>query len=410
MTSSGGSSSNGVIFSFDPATSTYVNLKDFDFTNGANPYGSLVQAANGKLYSMTNHGGSNFRGVIFSFDPGTSTYVNLKEFDFTNGGNPQGSLIQASNGKLYSMTYGGGSSSFGVIFSFDPVTSTYAKLRDFGTNSTGSNIQGGIVKSTAGELYGMTNSGGSSGFGVIFSFDPASSAYTKLIDFNNTNGRFPYGSLVQASNSKLYGMTRNGGNSDFGVIFSFDPATSTYVKLKDFDFTNGAYPYGSLVQASDGKLYGMTSSGGSSSNGVIFSFDPATATYVKLMDFDNSTGRIPYGSLVQASDGKLYGMTNSGGSSSNGVIFSFDPATATYVKLMDFDGTNGRSPFGSLVQASDGKLYGMTNSGGSSFPLESSSRLIPLLLLMSSSRTLIIVLVGLLTATWYRHPMVNCTA
>ena len=70
---------------------------------------------------------------------------------------------------------------------------------------------------------------------------------------------------------------------------------------------------------------------------------------------------IPYGSLMQASDGKLYGMTTNGGSSSdNGVIFSFDPSSSTYTKLKDFDNTNGANPYGSLMQASDGKLYGMT--------------------------------------------------
>ena len=61
---------------------------------------------------------------------------------------------------------------------------------------------------------------------------------------------------------KLYGMTGRGGSNDAGVIFSFDPAASTYTKLMDFDYANGRYPYGSLVQASDGKLYGMTSEGG----------------------------------------------------------------------------------------------------------------------------------------------------
>ena len=45
----------------------------------------------------------------------------------------------------------------------------------------------------------------------------------------------------------------------YGVIFSFDPSSSTYTKLKDFDDVNGGDPYGSLMQASDGKLYGMTS-------------------------------------------------------------------------------------------------------------------------------------------------------
>ena len=80
---------------------------------------------------------------------------------------------------------------------------------------------------------------------------------------------------MQARDGKLYGMTVRWGESSFGVIFSFDPSSSTYTKLKDFDYTNGANPYGSLIQANDGKLYGMTYGGGSNGYGVIFSFDPS---------------------------------------------------------------------------------------------------------------------------------------
>ena len=195
------------------------------------------------------------------------------------------------------------------------------------------------MQASDGKLYGMTLDGGSSGYGVIFSFDPSSSTYTKLKDFDNTNGANPYGSLMQASDGKLYGMTAGGGSSNDGVIFSFDPSSSTYTKLKDFDNTNGGNPYGSLMQASDGKLYGMTSDGGSSNDGVIFSFDPSSSTYTKLKDFGtNESGSNVSGSLMQASDGKLYGMTTCyGGSSGYGVIFSFDPSSSTYTKLKDFD-------------------------------------------------------------------------
>jgi uncharacterized repeat protein (TIGR03803 family) len=364
MTSQGGSNGAGVIFSFDPASSTYTKVKDFDNTNGRNPYGSLMQASDGKLYGMTSQGGSNGAGVIFSFDPASSTYTKVKDFDNTNGGYPYGSLMQASDGKLYGMTLQGGSSGYGVIFSFDPASSTYTKVKDF-DNTNGRNPYGSLMQASDGKLYGMTSQGGSNGYGVIFSFDPASSTYTKVKDFDNTNGRNPYGSLMQASDGKLYGMTYQGGSSSYGVIFSFDPASSTYTKVKDFDNTNGGYPYGSLMQASDGKLYGMTLQGGSSGYGVIFSFDPASSTYTKVKDFDNTNGRNPYGSLMQASDGKLYGMTSQGGSNGAGVIFSFDPASSTYTKVKDFDNTNGRNPYGSLMQASDGKLYGMTSQRGS---------------------------------------------
>ncbi len=366
MTNANGGSSNGVIFSFDPSASAYTILKDFDGDSGANPYGDLIQANDRKLYGMTKNGGSSGYGVIFSFDPSASAYTKLKDFDNTNGANPQSSFMQASDGKLYGVTFSGGSGGAGVTFSFDPSASTFAKLKDFGSNTTGSDVLASLVQADDEKLYGITFSGGSNGVGVIFSFDPSSSTYAKLKDFDNTNGGNPTGSLIQASDGKLYGMTSMGGSNGVGVIFSFDPSASTYTKLKDFDNINGATPHGSFVQAGDGKLYGMTYRGGSSDAGVIFSFDPSTSTYTKLKDFDYPTGAGAYGSLMQVSDGKLYGMTSIGGSSDVGVIFSFNPSSSAYTKLKDFDGINGASPRGNLIQASDGKLYGTTSVGGSS--------------------------------------------
>ena len=65
---------------------------------------------------MTYQGGANNFGTLFSFDPATNTQVKLIDFNTAQGTNPTGSLIQASNGKLYGMTYGGGSGNYGVIF------------------------------------------------------------------------------------------------------------------------------------------------------------------------------------------------------------------------------------------------------------------------------------------------------
>jgi uncharacterized repeat protein (TIGR03803 family) len=386
LTSEGGNISLGVIFSFDPSSSTYTKLKDFDYANGGNPQGSLMQASDGKLYGLTSEGGNISLGVIFSFELSSFTYTKLKDFDGTNGANPRGSLMQSSDGKLYGLTYGGGSNGAGVIFSFDPSASNYSLLKDFGVNEDGSNISASLMRAKDGKLYGMTTNGGSSRVGSIFSYNPSSTTYTKLKDFDYTNGSHPYGSLLQASDGKLYGITSGGGinfnYNDNGVIFSFDPTSSSYTKLMNFDWYGshtGAYPYGSLMQARDGKLYGMTSWGGNcyrgSGTGVIFSFDPSSSTYTRLKGFadcdnpfviDDINGSHPYGSLMQASDGKLYGMTSVGGNSNYGVIFSFDPSSSIFTKLKDLDSTNGANPYGSLMQASDGKLYGMTYGGGSS--------------------------------------------
>ncbi|CAN5460127.1 hypothetical protein BH10BAC3_BH10BAC3_17490 [soil metagenome] len=378
MTSSGGNDSSngsgffGVIISFDPSTSTYTRLKAFDNTNGANPYGSLVQASNGKLYGMTRYGGSGAvfagslgNGVIFSFDPASSTYTKLKDFDGGNGANPYGSLVHANDGKLYGMTYSGGAG-YGVIFSYDPSSSIYTRLKNF-NNTDGANPYGDLVQANDGKLYGMTSAGGSGGYGVIFSFDPSSLTYTKLKDFDNSNGGLAWGNLVQAANGKLYGTTIGGGNNQDGVFFSFDPSSSTYTILKDFDSPNGTYP-GSLMKASNGKLYGMTHDGGSSggASGIIFSFDPSFSTYTKLKEFSGTDGGGPYGGLMEANDGKLYGLTTSGGGSSYGVIFSYDPLASIFTKLTDLDAADGRNPYCTLLHASDGKLYGMTIGGGSS--------------------------------------------
>src|SRR6478735_769599 len=320
MTSGGGNYS-GVIFSYDPVTLTYKKLYDFDNTNGSSPYGSLIQATDGKLYGMTRYGGIGY-GVIFSYDIATSTYTKLKNFDKANGSYPYGDLVQASDGRLYGMTSGGGSIDAGVIFSYDPAISTYAKLIDFAYKK-GVNPQGSLIQASDGQLYGMTSGGGSSNMGVIFSYDLTTSTYTKRMDFDYTNGAVPFGSFIQASDGKLYGTTAAGGNNTLGVIFSYDAATSNYTKLRDFGANNlGNYVNGALTKDKANKLYGMTTDGGIYGKGTIFSYSVATAVFTKLKDFDDANGAHPYGSLTQASNGKLYGMTSRGGSYDAGVIFS----------------------------------------------------------------------------------------
>ena len=124
--------------------------------------------------------------------------------------------------------------------------------------------------SYAQQLWGMTLYGGTDDNGVLFQYSPATATYTKKIDFSRPNERWPYGSLIRASDGKFYGMTKNGGTTDDGVLFQYDPATSTYTKKVEFDGINGRYPQGSLIQASDGKLYGMTWAGGTNNLGVLY--------------------------------------------------------------------------------------------------------------------------------------------
>ena len=278
------------------------------------------------------------------------------------------------------MATNGGSKGWGVIYSIDPVTNIYADLHNF-DETNGSLPTGSLIRAEDGKFYGMTlGGGGTSGNGIIFSFDPSSNTFRKIFGFDQIpQGGAPNGSLIQATNGLLYGMYTGGRQSnDYGAIFSFDPNSNTYTGLHLFDVTNGAYPYGSLCQASDGKLYGMTMRGGPHGidcNGVIFSFDPTTNIFYKLADIDSALGitcdhtamQGSMGAFVQAGNGKLYGTTYGGGIQNNGILFNFDPFTNITTKLIEFDGVNGSHPNDrdyQLTLSTNGNLFGKTLGGG----------------------------------------------
>ncbi len=101
----------------------------------------------------------------------------------------------------------------------------------------------------------------------------------------------------------------------------------------------------------------MTSSGGASHDGNIFKYNPTTSTYTDLVDFTGTTGAYigyePFGSLIQATDGNIYGMTSEE-FLSDGNIFQYNPTTSTYTDLIDFTGysgsSNGFTPEGDLME------------------------------------------------------------
>src|SRR6185295_8272588 len=102
-------------------------------------------------------------------------------------------------------------------------------------------------------LYGMTETGGSAGLGVIFKVKPDGTGYTKLLDFTGAaNGSKPAGSFFYDGNF-LYGMTAMGGANDKGIIFKIKTDGSGFVKLLDFNgAANGSNAFGMGTLISDG--------------------------------------------------------------------------------------------------------------------------------------------------------------
>jgi len=122
------------------------------------------------------------------------------------------------------------------------------------------------------------------------------------------------------------------------------------------------------VEASNGKLYGMTSFGAPGNYGLLYEYDiSGMGTYTAKVNFQHTTERNPEGSLIETSPGILYGLSKSGGATGHGTICRYDISADTTSVEYDLNNTpSGREPTGDLMKASNGKLYGMTPKGGGS--------------------------------------------
>jgi len=183
------------------------------------------------------------------------------------------------------------------------------------------------------------------------------------------DGSHPESALIQASDGNFYGVTPTGGSVGGGTAFKMTPSGSVTI-LHDFlnNSTEGLSPRGGLVRAMDGNFYGVTNGGGTgapSIYGTVFRMTPS-GTVTILHWFDDGSvandGRHPAAALVQAADGNFYGTTSQGGSLNNGTVFAMTP-TGSVTIMHSFDGRGSDDvggPYSTVVQSSDGYLYGTT--------------------------------------------------
>ncbi len=362
LTSSGGSNGVGTMFSITPSGNLSV-VSNLNSTYVAAPEGSLLYASDGNFYASSYEGGWDDSCTIWccSAYGGIRTVIDL--FSIWGNSDPEGnSLIQAMDGNMYGMVTLGGDG-YGVLFQLG-LNGQYSALHFF-TGADGYAPYGSLIQAPDGSFWGMTSSGGNTGAGNIFTYT-LSGGVTSVYSFvSGTDGSAPYGDLLLANDGNFYGLTYSGGKYNYGTLFRYSQS-GTFTKLVDFNDTNGAHPFGSLIQASDGNLYGLTSNGGAIDQnsglgyGTLFGCT-LSGNLTSLLQFNGTTnGKNPDGSLMQASDGNLYGMTSGGGESGNGTIFEYS-LSHVYTKLCDFNGTNGSTPvYGKMIEA-DNVATGVNN-------------------------------------------------
>lgn len=354
------------------ASVTISNLYTFQetATNGGYPDAPLVQGTDGNLYGTTYLGGTSNKGTIFKL--GTNgTFKSLYSFASNNdGANPEGALVQGSDGYFYGTTFNGGPSNYGTIFKISS-TGAYTSLYSFTGGIDGSRPQlSGLVEGPDGDFYGLAGASGTNGSGTIFKIS-TNGALTSLFSFNRaTTGAVPEGQLAWGGDGCFYGVTTFGGTSnsyaEFGAgsVFKFS-TNGVFTTLHFFNGADGEYPYAGVIQGSDGNFYGTTSGGGAMTNseGTVFKIS-SSGTFSNLYTFTlSSNSCFPQDALVEGSDGNFYGTTTEGATGAGGGSVFEITSTGALTYLYNFPLMVTMPPFDispntGLVQGNDGGFYG----------------------------------------------------
>jgi uncharacterized repeat protein (TIGR03803 family) len=362
---------------------TFTTLHSFNGTHGSIPDAALAQASNGDFYGTTFSGGvtsvGSGNGTVFRITPRgalTTLYAFCSQSGCVDGAGPYARLVQGAGGGFYGTTSAGGAggcsgAGCGTVFKITP-SGVVTTVHSF-DGTDGSRPSAGLLQAANGNLYGTTTAGGVNDDGTVFRITP-SGMLTTLLDFDGADGSYPYAGLLQVANGDFYGTTVNGGTKGYGTVFKIT-TSGTLTTLHSFDGADGDTPYSGLVQGTDGKFYGTTYYGGrndcQSGCGTVFEITPG-GDLTSVHRFNGTDGAHPFGNLVQATDGDLYGTTFVGGASSAyifgcGTVFKIAPSgplTILYSFCSKRNCTDGTSPEAGLVQDTNGSFYGTTSYGG----------------------------------------------
>jgi uncharacterized repeat protein (TIGR03803 family) len=385
----------GTIFRITPA-GTLTTLYNFCTTfsgwcrDGSGPDAGLIQATDGNFYGTTAFGGEGNAGTAFKVTP-TGTLTTLysfctKGYTCPDGAQPNAGLLQANNGSFYGTTFYGGTpsgfSSCGTIFKITPA-GTMTTLYDFcSQDGDGENPIAGLIQATDGNLYGTTDN-------TFFRITPAgrlTTLYTFCTQTGCPHGADPQAGLIEGTDGNLYGTTAKGGaNGPYdGTVFKIT-LSGTLTTLYSFcaltNCADGDVPYSGLTESTDGNFYGTTTAGGNLTGacfpyscGTVFQIT-ASGTLTTLHSFSFTDGEIPYGGLLQATNGIFYGTTTRGANQTCepvgcGTVFSLSMGLGPFVSFVRGYGKVGQTG-GILGQGLTGTTGVSLNGVPASFKVKS---------------------------------------
>ena len=327
--------------------------------------GVIAQGRDGNMWSTAPAGGLYKIGAAFKITAtGKLTVVhnfnpNAKPIP---EGTPYSGLTLATDGNFYGTMLNGGKFGAGAVFKMTP-SGAVTILYSFTGGNDGQNPYAPPIEGADGKFYGTTYIGGLDKDGTVYWMTSAGKL-TTCVSFTGSDGYKPYSPLAQGTDGNFYGTTSNGDS--FGTVFKATPASACAVSTI-YGFSDaggdGAYPNGVLVQGADGDFYSSADEGSTANNGVLYKIT-STGAYTEFIGFDGGTnGGHPVGGLLLATDGNWYGVTNVGGANGFGTIVQVSPDGKT-VQAFPFNGSVGANPDVTLIQNTNGTIYGDTTIGG----------------------------------------------
>jgi uncharacterized repeat protein (TIGR03803 family) len=368
-TSLGGTANVGVVYKLDTTGHETVLYSFTGGADGGEPAAGVILDSAGNLYGTTVFSGTAGTGVVYKLD---STGHETVLFTFTgtlsggDGNVPWAGVIRDSAGNLYGTTLLSGTAGQGVVYKLD-TTGHETVLYSFTGGADGGNPSAGVIRDSAGNLYGTTQRGGTANAGVVYKVDSTGHETVLYTFTGGADGGDPWSGVIRGSAGNLYGTTRFGGTAGAGVVYKLD-TTGHETVLYSFTggFTggpDGSYPYAGVIGDSAGNLYGTTYQGGTAGKGTVYKLDSAGHETVLCSFPAGADGENPYAGVIGDSAGNLYGTTTSGGTANAGVVYKLDSAGETV--LYSFTGgADGGYPIAGVIFDSAGNLYGTTYDGG----------------------------------------------
>jgi uncharacterized repeat protein (TIGR03803 family) len=355
----------------DVSRDKYSILHSFDGNEGAFP-GPLLQASDGAFYGTVNSGAAHEGGAVYrmSRDGRIDT---IYAFQFgADGGYPVGGLVEGRDGQLYGVD----ESAIYKITKSGQLTVLHVFS---GPPDDGRRPFEGLILASDGNFYGTTYEGGSADQGTVYRMTP-DGVVTLVHSFDKHDPRFsglrPYATVLQASNGHLYGATSQSGaraGCDFqggcGGLFELT-LDGQLVWGHLLTTEEGISPQSAVIEGRDGNLYGTASFGGDpgchfAGCGTLFRFSPE-GHVTAVRSFHGSRGAAPTAALLQGSDGFLYGTANeaNGPYDCCGTVFRVSLGGTLRVLHAFENDPDGFLPAAPLIEASDGSLIGATLFGG----------------------------------------------